>query len=153
MQVLSAGVVAPIYFYLHYITSASDTVRQPRLHNLDAPSNKFIILTMSIFSYIPIFMMYCGNTTSIRYWWIWFWQLFPVWSELSQIGLPYITASNADHRKNARAAQVAVKIFAVVSGVAWIYVNLWSPYSPMTLYYLRAVEQPTFPQAMRICSS
>lgn len=51
--------------------------------------------------------------------------------------------------KNSQAAQFAIKIFAVVSGVAWIYVNFTSPYSPMTLYYPRTIEKATFPKAMR----
>ncbi|KAI9646517.1 hypothetical protein NHQ30_004510 [Ciborinia camelliae] len=77
--------------------------------------------------------------------------LFPVWFGLCQIFLPYTIAAKTNRMKNTstQAAQVAVKVFAVVSGVAWIYVNLMSPYSPITLYYPKAVEQATFPEAMR----
>lgn len=111
---------------------------------------------MTIFSYIPIFLMYLGPSPAIRHFWTWAWQMFPLWVSLTQALLKRVPTSRKNNSGNSISLQghlatvrATVGIFAMVSGAVWVYLLLCSPYSITTIFFPFPVAEHTFLPILR----
>ena len=83
-QFFGPGVVAPLYFFLHYVNTPLNRMRIPRMRKINPQFARKIFLTLALFSYLPVLLMFLGPSPSIRHAWAWVWQMFPLWVSVGQ---------------------------------------------------------------------
>ncbi len=103
---------------------------------------KKIFLTLALFSYLPVLLMFLGPSPSIRHLWAWLWQMFPLWVSVGQwirtrmsaeeSTLDQNQAKTSEHDSNIIRATILT--FAAISAGVWVYMLLNSPYSLTTTF-------------------
>ncbi|OCK81047.1 hypothetical protein K432DRAFT_425251 [Lepidopterella palustris CBS 459.81] len=140
-QLIGVGVVGPVYFFLHYVTSQIFNFEDPdqRLTNLAYTRTVFPVMVLSF--YIPHFMSHFHPSFAARHDWDWIWQMFPVWCALIQWILAYTvmpnTAQNGRMNEPKRDLQIirfTIGPSIILSAVTWLGVLTMSPFSVRTIF-------------------
>jgi hypothetical protein len=102
-----------------------------------------IFLTLALFSYLPVLLMFLGPSPSIRHLWAWVWQMFPPLVSVGQwirtrMYVEESTLSDQDQGKisehDSSIIRPTILAFATISAGVWIYMLLNSPYSLTTTF-------------------
>ena len=140
-QFLGIGVVAPLYFGLHYASSQIGNFKalDHRLTNL--AYTRTILPVMVFGYYAPHFIAYFASSLSVRYQAISIWQLFPVWlcSLQSIFAKTIIPATIKKDRIHAPLRDLPIIRYTIgsltlLSGVVWIYTVVMSPFSLRSIF-------------------
>lgn len=150
-QACGLGGVAPLYFILHYVNSPLNRLITPN-QRIEPKFSRAIFLTLTVFCYLPIFLMFLAPLTSTRHFWTWVWQMFPLWVSVAQWVRTRTSkveaSSNQKEGKNSNnedhIIRATISAFAAVSAGVWIYMLLNSPYSLNTIFLPQRNPENTF---------
>ena len=146
-QVFGLGIIAPLYFFLHYTNSPLSRRSYPKTQNINAHFSRAVFLTLCLFSYLPISLMFFGPSPSIRHRWTWAWQMFPLWVSVARWIRTRISAfsskteppANMQESENSsndnNIIRATISTFAAVSAGVWMYTLLNSPY-PLAVIFI-----------------
>jgi hypothetical protein len=162
-QVFGLGIIAPLYFFLHYTNSPLSRRSYSKTQNINPHFSRAVFLTLCLFSYLPISLMFLGPSPSIRHRWTWAWQMFPLWVSVAQWIRTRTSAFSSKTEPPAKKQEsenssndnniirATISTFAAVSAGVWIYTLLNSPYS-LTMIFIpqdTSNTEPTFVSLMR----
>jgi hypothetical protein len=155
-QVFGVGLVAPLYFFLHYVYAPLSRLTPPNVR-IDPHFSRAIFLTLGLFSYLPIFFMFLGPSPSIRHLWTWVWQTFPLWVSIAQwirtrtskVELPSTPQEDMNSNNEGNIIRATIAAFAAVSAGVWIYMLFNSSYSLTTIFLPNQEAGNTFVFLMR----
>jgi hypothetical protein len=127
-------------------------MRSPAMRKINPQFARKVFLTLALFSYLPILLMFLGPSPSIRHLWAWVWQMFPLWVSVGQwirtrmdVGestLDQNQSTTSERESNIIGATILA--FAAISAGVWFYMLLNSPYSLTTTFV---------PQTLSVTSS
>ena len=112
------------------------------MRNIHPQFSRAIFLTLSLFSYLPVFLMFLGPAPSIRHRWTWAWQMFPLWVAVAQwIRTRMFASTPGDERSGTQQGDnkgsvigATISAFAAISAGVWMYLLFNSPYSLNTMF-------------------
>jgi hypothetical protein len=142
-QIFGIGVFVPLYYFLHYVNTPLGRLTTPGMRVINPHFSRAIFLTLGLFSYLPLFLMFLGPSPSIRHLWAWVWQMFPLWVSIAQSirtrawmhgGSPLNTHENKTANNDSNIFRATISAFAAVSAGVWIYILLNSPYSLTAIF-------------------
>jgi hypothetical protein len=118
-------------------------MRSPKMRKMNPQFARKIFLTLALFSYLPVLLMFLGPSPSIRHLWAWVWQMFPPLVSVGQwirtrMYVEESTLSDQDQGKisehDSSIIRSTILAFATISAGVWIYMLLNSPYSLTTKF-------------------
>ena len=159
-QVLGIGLVAPIYCFVHYVFMPTPLNRSSGPFLTDRTLSLTIVPVVFLFSSIPIYLAYLAPTPATRHYWVWAWQMFPLWISINQVLLQQTVMRIADREagndggKPARdllIKRLTLGFFAAQGAVVWIYLLFRSPFTLSTIFLPQIAFEVDFVPAMRRC--
>ncbi|SPQ21788.1 e4b63ad3-5a7e-4741-a663-b6a2f33bb911 [Thermothielavioides terrestris] len=127
-QFIGIGTVGPIFYFLCFVLGprARDLAHRP---NRQLDPSKFALLLPLILSLhtLEIFGAYFSPDPITRHYWVWAWQMSPLW-----IGVANFLSARAigSWFRNSRLASPALllQVLCIISAVVWLSTLLFSPY-------------------------
>jgi hypothetical protein len=141
-QLGGIGVVSPIYYLLHYITTPIEKLQASDMR-LGKMSYALVLLpTLILTYYIPAYSMFDWSTISGRESWLFLWQMFPIWIFLTTMILssfiPDTTITDRFEAPNRDlpVTRYTIGILAGVSSIVWVAtcITAFSRYEIRTIF-------------------
>lgn len=133
-QLLGIGTVAPIFYFLSFVfgPQAKDLAHRPN-RQLDPTKFALLLPLMLALHTFEIFAAYLSPDPVSRHYWVWAWQMSPLW-----IGLANFVGSRAigSWFRTSRLASPTfiLQVLCAISAVVWISTLLLSPYSAADIF-------------------
>jgi len=147
-QLRGIGVVGPIYFFLHYISSQAPNVGTSEKQLTNRAYTRTLFPAMILGYYAPHFLSMLHPSWAARHDWDWIWQMFPVWVALIQLVLTYsfkLAATQesriGDHIQDLQIIRTTISLSIVLSAGVWIYTFIMSPF-PLRMMFLPHFPSP-----------
>ncbi|KXX78604.1 hypothetical protein MMYC01_204483 [Madurella mycetomatis] len=133
-QLLGIGSVAPIYYFLWVAFG-------PPIADLIKPGKRafqcwyfaFLLPLVLVFHNFEVFTAYLSPDPTTRHYWIWAWQMSPLWIGIANFASSYIILNRYYVSMFGRIS-VLLKVVCTVSAIVWVSVLLISPYSIFDLF-------------------
>ena len=111
---------------------------------------------MALFHYIPFYIAYLGPTPETRHWFMWLWQLFPLWVSLAQyVGkatiIPYIFKEEmlTSRKYMLGTTYVTIGTLVTMSTANWWNMLLSAPYPIKEIMLPRQLQNVSLISVMR----
>jgi hypothetical protein len=151
------GLTGGIYFFWLYVLTPISSLRVPENRKGNSHYTVTILPLLILFSIIPLYQSYYAESLQTRHWYMWAWQMFPLYISLAQNFSAWIFSSGVssdqgeDASNDATAVKVTVGSMALLSACIWIYTLSSSPYSIQQMfvpdYFLTPVPNDFVEQA------
>ncbi|KAH7395488.1 hypothetical protein BKA64DRAFT_60351 [Cadophora sp. MPI-SDFR-AT-0126] len=160
-QLFGVGVVAPLYFFLHFVLIPSTKFHAASDRHVPIHLAKTILPTLILCYVVPGIAMYWPTShISTLQGWNFVWQLFPIYlSILHGISSRFFLNAECEDRVNTFKSdliylRLTYFIIAIFSSTAWIYTLFTSP-TPLFQVFLsgitnRDIQFQTLEEAMRM---
>ncbi|KAH7324261.1 hypothetical protein B0I35DRAFT_406091 [Stachybotrys elegans] len=134
-QILTAGVVAPICFFLNLVfgPTASELVKSPSRRSINNKYLAFYLPLLLALHTAEILAMFLAPDFNTRHYWTYAWQMTPLWLGIAT----FVTANIVPESLCASIPSSPRFILALVAQTtagAWVYMLARSPYSLAELY-------------------
>lgn len=142
MQTYGAGVLVPIYFFVHYVQSPIENFRARDMRLTDMSYTASVLPVLVLAHYIPNFGSFLPNLDpQTRHMWNWIWQPFPVYVSVLQNVLKYTVMPNTvkkdridNPQRDLPTIHYTIGSLCALSAATWWYTLYASPYSPAALF-------------------
>jgi hypothetical protein len=151
------GLTGGLYFFCLYVLTPISSLRIPDNRKGDSRYTVSILPLLILFSIVPLYQSYYAESLQTRHWYMWAWQMFPLYVSLAQNFSAWILSSGVssdqgeDAANDATAVKVTVGSMALLSSCIWIYTLYSSPYSIQQMfvpdYFLTPVPNEFVEQA------
>jgi hypothetical protein len=137
---LGIGVVCPIYYFLHYVTTPIEKFKMTDMRLTRLNYSKAILPVLVLVYYLPAYAMFQGPTLSAREKSLFFWQLSPIWISLTGLLVSsFIPNTVREDRMNSPKRDLGVMRYtigglALHSAIVWIGLIWFGPYSFYDLF-------------------
>jgi hypothetical protein len=129
-QLLGIGIVSPIYYFLYYVSTPMEKFKSGDMR-LGRNNFAFSLLpTLILAYYIPVYLMMQWPTLTGREFWLFFWQMSPVWISLGGTLRSKMVpdATVPDHlnapKRNLPIIRNTIVILAAFSSIIWIWTRI-----------------------------
>ncbi|KUI69855.1 hypothetical protein VM1G_04788 [Cytospora mali] len=130
-QLLGIGNVAPIYYFLHITFAPSATVLKRSAKDRQLRPEQVLYL-VPLFLSLHTFEVVRGFTApepETRQYWMWAWQMSPLWIGIANSLLCSLTASVTTLKSSVLASpRLLLLVMCAISSSSWIYTLYSSPY-------------------------
>jgi hypothetical protein len=148
-QLLGIGVVSPIYYFFHYISTPIEKFKATDMRLTRLNYSLAILPAIIVAYYIPLYAMLHWQTVSGRQSWLFFWQMSPVWISITALSLSYFipntTASDRlkAPKRDLPVMQYTIGVLSAFSAALWIRTNYTSPYGFASLFLPETIPSQT----------
>ncbi|KAK0614945.1 hypothetical protein B0T17DRAFT_372787 [Bombardia bombarda] len=131
-QIVGLGVLAPFYFFLHYILSPIGNFqvtgqRLTRMHYTAA-----VLPAVVIGYYVPFYSLYFWPELGTRQGWLFLWQLYPITTSISFLAISRLFADTAARdslhapKRDLPLIRAYVGTAVTLAAGAWVWAWFWS---------------------------
>jgi hypothetical protein len=134
------GLTGGAYFFWLYVLTPIRSLRVPENRKGDSRYTVSILPLLILFSIVPLYQSYYAESLQTRHWYMWAWQMFPLYVSLTQNFTAWMFSSGVssdqgeDTANDATAVKVTVGSMALLSACIWIYTLSFSPYSVQQMF-------------------
>lgn len=119
-QMIPIGLTVPLWFFFYLVSTPKTRLQAPGSMGISPVHAAAVLPTIVLAYYIPHFAAFLHEDLNARHWWMWIWQLYPVWGSLlfyifSQVLAPVV--SGLPSRKIVQVTLVALSTVNV--GIKW----------------------------------
>lgn len=142
MQFMGAGVLMPVYCFLHYIQAPIENFRARDMRLTDMAYTSSILPVVLAAYYVPNFaMMVSFLDPQTRHTWNWIWQPFAVWASIMQLVLKKTIIPNTvkndrieNPYRDLPTIRFTIGSLCAVSAATWWYTLYSAPVSWSMLF-------------------
>ena len=130
-QLLGVGTVAPLYYFLHVTFAPSATVlkRSAESRRLRPGQVLYLLPLFLALHTFEVVRMYTAPQPETRQYWVWAWQMSPLWIGVANSVLCSLTASVTTLRNSVLTSpRVLLVVMCAVSSSIWLYTLYSSPF-------------------------
>ncbi|ROV87398.1 hypothetical protein VSDG_09693 [Cytospora chrysosperma] len=130
-QLLGIGTVAPIYYFLHltFAPSAVDMKRSARDRRLRPEQALYLLPLFLTLHTFELMRAFTAPEPETRQYWIWAWQMSPLWIGIANTVLSSLTASVTGLKNSVLTSpRSLLAVMCAVSSSVWVYTLVSSPY-------------------------
>lgn len=119
-QVIPIGLVGPIWLFFYLVLTPKTSFQAPGSIGINAANAAAVLPTVVLAYYIPHFAAFLHQDLNARHWWMWIWQLYPVWGSLIFFVLSRVLAPIVNGMPSRKIVQVTLVALSTVNvGVKW----------------------------------
>ncbi|KAH9906893.1 hypothetical protein F4778DRAFT_603171 [Xylariomycetidae sp. FL2044] len=136
-QLLGIGNVAPIYYFLHvtFAPSALALRRSAEQRQLRSEQGLFLLPTFLGFHTFEVVRAFVASEAETRQYWIWAWQMTPLWIGIFNTALSSVTAGVSALNKSALfSPRYLLAVMGAVSTAVWVYTLYSAPHPASALF-------------------
>lgn len=131
-QLLGVGVLAPIYYFLH-ITFAPSALRLKRSGKeriIQAHQAQYLLSLFLGLHTFQVWRSYTASEAETRQYWIWAWQMSPLWIGLANTTLSSMTAGLVGVKDSAlMSPRLLLAVMCGISTSIWLYTLYYAPFA------------------------
>lgn len=131
-QLLGVGSVAPLYYFLHvtFAPSAMALKRSAKDRRLQPEQASYLLPLFLIFHTFEVVRTFTASQPETRQYWVWAWQMSPLWIGVANSILCSITAPVTTSKYNILASpHPLLAVMCAISSLLWVYTLSSSSYS------------------------
>lgn len=136
-QLLGVGSVAPFYYFLHVTFAPSATVlkRSAEDRRVQPEQALYLLPLFLAFHTFEVVRTFTAPEPETRQYWVWAWQMSPVWIGVANTLLCSLTAPvTASRNIVLRSPRSLLAVMCTVSSSIWVYTVSSSPYSLSAMF-------------------
>lgn len=131
-QLLGVGNIAPVYYFLHitFAPSATSLKRSSKDRSLRAEQTLFLLPLFLGLHTFQVARAFTAPEAEIRQYWVWAWQMSPLWLGVANSLLCSIGGGVPAFRNSALLSPRALLVsMCAISTTVWVYTLYSAPYS------------------------
>lgn len=145
-QIVTGGLLGPIWLFFYLVLTPQTKYHSPGSIVIRPAHAAAVLPTIMLAYYIPNFAALLPEDLNTRHWWMWIWQLHPVWGSLSFFVFSQVLAPVVRGLPSRKIIQGTIVAISMVNAAVNWYTDVNSTFSAYELFAPRFLtEKPEDP--------